>query len=77
MGIYAYRPEVLLDFSKASPTPLERVESLEQLRLLENGYKVLVVQVPSDQHTDISVDTLEDLETARYQFSLIQANQKY
>src|SRR5437588_12971389 len=39
-GIYGFRRKALLDFVKWKPTPLERAESLEQLRALENGVKV-------------------------------------
>ncbi|MBR1730659.1 MAG: 3-deoxy-manno-octulosonate cytidylyltransferase [Selenomonadaceae bacterium] len=58
IGIYAYRREFLLKYAKMSPTPLEQSESLEQLRALENGYKIKVL------HSDnqfIGVDTEEDL----------------
>src|SRR5207249_2849876 len=42
-GIYGFRRKALLDFVKWKPTPLERAESLEQLRALENGVKVHVL----------------------------------
>jgi 3-deoxy-manno-octulosonate cytidylyltransferase (CMP-KDO synthetase) len=41
-GLYAFRRETLLTFSKLEPTPLERTEGLEQLRLLENGRSIAV-----------------------------------
>jgi len=44
---------------RLAPTPLEVAESLEQLRILEHGYPVFLVDVPEDS---ISVDTPEDLE---------------
>ena len=59
IGIYAYRREFLLKYAKMSPTPLEKTESLEQLRALENGYKIKVL------HSDnqfVGVDTEEDLQ---------------
>ncbi|MCX5867261.1 MAG: 3-deoxy-manno-octulosonate cytidylyltransferase [Proteobacteria bacterium] len=57
-GIYAYRREPLLAFGKSSPTPLERAESLEQLRFLELGFRI---KVPTTSHRSIGVDTEEDL----------------
>ena len=58
IGIYAYRRDFLLKYAKMSPTPLEQSESLEQLRALENGYKIKVLR--SDNQF-IGVDTEEDL----------------
>ncbi|NPB05070.1 MAG: 3-deoxy-manno-octulosonate cytidylyltransferase [Aquificae bacterium] len=43
VGVYAFRTEVLFKFTEADPTPLERTEGLEQLRLLENGYRIRVI----------------------------------
>jgi 3-deoxy-manno-octulosonate cytidylyltransferase (CMP-KDO synthetase) len=57
MGIYGYRRDFLLKFSALAPTPLEKAESLEQLRALENGYKIKAVISKKDS---IGVDTLED-----------------
>jgi len=57
IGIYLYRREFLLKYVRLSPTPLELSESLEQLRALEHGYTIHMVQVEQDS---ISVDTLED-----------------
>lgn len=59
IGIYAYRRKFLLNYSNMESTPLEQSESLEQLRALENGYKIRVIK--SDCKF-IGVDTLEDLE---------------
>jgi 3-deoxy-manno-octulosonate cytidylyltransferase (CMP-KDO synthetase) len=58
VGIYLYRREFLLKFVNLEPTPLEISESLEQLRILENGFPIYVVQVEEDS---ISVDTAEDI----------------
>jgi len=58
IGIYLYRREFLLEYVKLQPTPLERSEALEQLRILEHGYPVHVIEVAEDS---ISVDTPEDL----------------
>ena len=44
------------------PTPLEEAEKLEQLRVLENGYKIKVVQT---KYNSVGVDTQEDLEKVR------------
>jgi 3-deoxy-manno-octulosonate cytidylyltransferase (CMP-KDO synthetase) len=57
VGIYIYRRAFLLKYVKLSPTPLEVSESLEQLRALEHGYTIQMVQVEQDS---ISVDTPED-----------------
>jgi 3-deoxy-manno-octulosonate cytidylyltransferase (CMP-KDO synthetase) len=59
LGLYAFRREALLDFAAAAPAPLERRESLEQLRLLERGARIKVVRVEADS---IGVDTPADLE---------------
>lgn len=58
IGIYGYRRDFLLQYAKMQPTPLERTESLEQLRALENGYKIKVIT--TDKHF-VGVDTPEDL----------------
>ncbi len=58
IGIYAYRRNFLLDYAKMPPTELEQAESLEQLRALENGYKIRVIK--SDCKF-VGVDTEEDL----------------
>jgi 3-deoxy-manno-octulosonate cytidylyltransferase (CMP-KDO synthetase) len=56
-GIYGFRREMLLQFVKWKPTPLERAESLEQLRALENGVSVHVLVT---KHGSPGVDTPED-----------------
>ncbi len=58
LGIYAYRKSALERFAALLPSPLERLERLEQLRLLENGIAVYVAAAPRDT---IGVDTEEDL----------------
>ncbi|MEE9590915.1 MAG: 3-deoxy-manno-octulosonate cytidylyltransferase [Thermodesulfobacteriota bacterium] len=62
IGLYAYRRDFLFKYSKMTPTPLERAERLEQLRALENGYRIKVVETDFDA---IAVDTVEDLEKVR------------
>ncbi|MCW5960979.1 MAG: 3-deoxy-manno-octulosonate cytidylyltransferase [Pyrinomonadaceae bacterium] len=61
-GLYVYRREYLLNFSKQDQTDLEISEMLEQLRALENGARIKVVEV---QESSIGVDTMEDLDRVR------------
>ena len=61
IGIYAYRAEVLGEITKLEQSPLELAESLEQLRWLENGYKI---KVGFTDVESIGIDTPEDLEKA-------------
>jgi len=61
LGIYAYRKAALERFAALPPSPLELVERLEQLRLLENGIGIYVADAPFDT---IGVDTEEDLQRA-------------
>jgi 3-deoxy-manno-octulosonate cytidylyltransferase (CMP-KDO synthetase) len=65
VGIYAYRRDFLYTYTKLPPTPLERLESLEQLRVLENGYRLKVVLTHAPDYVPLSIDTIEDLEKAR------------
>ncbi|WP_443935224.1 3-deoxy-manno-octulosonate cytidylyltransferase [Phascolarctobacterium faecium] len=58
VGIYAYRRDFLLQYAALAPTELEKTESLEQLRVLENGYKIKVLE---SDFQGIGVDTPEDL----------------
>ncbi len=62
VGLYAYRREFLLTMTTLDQTPLERAEALEQLRVLEHGYRIRAVETSYDS---VSVDTSEDLERAR------------
>lgn len=61
-GLYVYRREYLLEFTKMKPGKLEQIEMLEQLRALENGGKIRVVEV---NDRSIAVDTAEDFERAK------------
>lgn len=64
LGLYVYRRDFLLRFARLRPTALERLESLEQLRALENGYRIYVAEV---DERSIEVDTPADLKkAARY-----------
>lgn len=58
-GIYGYTTKILFQFVKWKPTLLERAESLEQLRALENGVKIRVIFV---KHLSVGVDTPADAE---------------
>jgi 3-deoxy-manno-octulosonate cytidylyltransferase (CMP-KDO synthetase) len=63
IGIYAYRAGFLRKFAALAPTPLERVEALEQLRALEYGYRIAVRLAPDPFPG--GVDTPADLERVR------------
>lgn len=71
VGLYVYRREFLEILSKLPPTPLEQIESLEQLRVLEHGYRLRVVESKCSDHafSGFSVDTAEDIKRAE---SLLQ-----
>lgn len=58
VGVYAYTKEALLAFVKLEQGKLEKIEKLEQLRFLENGYKIKMVKT---NYTGIGIDTPEDL----------------
>ncbi len=70
IGLYAYRSEVLKAITALPPSLLEQAESLEQLRWLENGYKI---RVGLSEVETIGIDTPEDLERAE-QFLKGRAN---
>ncbi|HRH41463.1 MAG TPA: 3-deoxy-manno-octulosonate cytidylyltransferase [Pyrinomonadaceae bacterium] len=61
-GLYVYRREFLLKYTQMLQSDLEKNEMLEQLRVLENGYKIKVVDVAA---SSIGVDTPEDFERVR------------
>ena len=62
MGLYAYRADWLAQMASLAPTPLEQCEVLEQLRALENGVAIRVLEV--EKASDIAIDTPGDLERA-------------
>ncbi len=67
IGLYAYRRSALMVLATLDPTPLERTESLEQLRALEHGIRIKAVE---SEYDSIGVDTPEDLEAVRRLISL-------
>jgi 3-deoxy-manno-octulosonate cytidylyltransferase (CMP-KDO synthetase) len=62
VGLYAYRADILERITKLSPSLLEKAESLEQLRWIENGFKIKTVETEMEE--SICIDTPEDLEKA-------------
>jgi 3-deoxy-manno-octulosonate cytidylyltransferase (CMP-KDO synthetase) len=58
LGLYAFRRAALLDFATFPHGDLERIEQLEQLRWLENGYRIRVAET---EHDSVSVDVPEDV----------------
>ncbi|MGI9525755.1 MAG: 3-deoxy-manno-octulosonate cytidylyltransferase [Weeksellaceae bacterium] len=69
IGIYAFRKEALLEFTQLPQGNLEKIEKLEQLRYLENGYKIKVAYA---EGKTIGIDTEEDLEFARRYMKLLK-----
>jgi 3-deoxy-manno-octulosonate cytidylyltransferase (CMP-KDO synthetase) len=61
-GLYAYRKDFLREFALMPPSRLERLEALEQLRALENGFRIRVVRV---EHRSTGVDTGQDYERVK------------
>ena len=62
IGVYAYRRDILLSFTQWPKGSLEQIESLEQLRLVERGVPIQMVE---SIHEAIAIDTEEDLKKAR------------
>jgi 3-deoxy-manno-octulosonate cytidylyltransferase (CMP-KDO synthetase) len=71
IGLYVYRRDFLLSYSDLPIGPLEKAERLEQLRALENGYSIRVVET---EYESMGVDTPEDFERVSklYETSLLQ-----
>jgi 3-deoxy-manno-octulosonate cytidylyltransferase (CMP-KDO synthetase) len=67
IGIYAYRAHFLTRFTQLEPSPLERIEALEQLRALWHGHKIRVAVIGSAPAP--GVDTQADLEHVRALFA--------
>jgi len=64
IGIYAYTKPFILEYCEMDETPLSAAESLEQLKVLENGYRMKVPETKYE-YKALSIDTEEDLESAR------------
>ena len=62
LGLYLWRRDALERFGSLEPAPLEKSEGLEQLRALENGMRIKMIESPSDS---FGIDTVEDIERAR------------
>jgi len=65
VGLYAYKMQTLTAITQLQPSPLEKAESLEQLRWLENGFKIQVGITLHDSHC---IDTPEDIERVLHYF---------
>ena len=65
IGLYAFRRETLLEICQLEPSNLEQLESLEQLRWLENGYEIFTAELPFES---LGIDTPEDLKKAEGRF---------
>jgi 3-deoxy-manno-octulosonate cytidylyltransferase (CMP-KDO synthetase) len=76
IGLYVYRRDFLLKYSALPVGPLEQAERLEQLRALENGYRIRVVETECES---LGVDTPEDLERVSrlFQASMAQGVRQY
>lgn len=58
IGLYGFRKDFLLEYATLEDTPLQLQEDLEQLKVLEHGYRIKTVEI---QDVDLSVDLLEDI----------------
>ncbi len=63
IGLYAYRADFLQNYAQMAKSPLEQIESLEQLRVLYHGFKIAIDI--AEVSTPAGIDTLEDLEKVR------------
>lgn len=66
VGMYAYRTDILKTLTSLMPSSLEKAESLEQLRWLENGFKIKLVETNFDSHC---IDTPEDIEKVLHYYN--------
>ena len=71
IGLYAYRKKFLMEYSGLPVSPLEKVEKLEQLRILENGYSINVVETNLDS---TGVDSEADIKIIEKQLALSPDN---
>lgn len=74
IGLYVFRRESLLKFTQLAPTDLENIEKLEQLRMLENGFRIKIVETDFDS---FSVDTPDDLDRARKIYEMIKNSEDF
>jgi 3-deoxy-manno-octulosonate cytidylyltransferase (CMP-KDO synthetase) len=72
IGVYAFRKETLLQFTKWEMTPLETLEKIECLRYLENGVSIKMVLT---EHTGVKIDVPEDLAKAQAYYDNITSHQ--
>ena len=70
VGLYGYRRDFLLTFAALNPTPLEKIERLEQLRALEHGYRIMVRQT---DYAPLGVDVPEDMAKAESRLAAEEA----
>ncbi len=73
IGLYAYRRDALFTFTSLQQSELEKIEKLEQLRMLEHG---MIIKVVETEYESLSVDTLDDLKAARKFYRTQQKKQK-
>ena len=65
IGVYGYRKEVLMRYASLPESPLEKAESLEQLRFLDSGFRIQTIET---NYRSVAVDTYDDLEKVRQMF---------
>ena len=73
IGLYAYRRDALFTFTSLQQSELEKIEKLEQLRMLEHG---MIIKVVETEDESLSVDTMEDLKAARKFYRTLQKKKK-
>ena len=71
IGLYAYRKQFLMEYSTLPTSPLENIEKLEQLRILENGFSIKVLETDMDS---MGVDSETDIELIEQQLALSPEN---
>ena len=71
IGLYIYRKDFLMKLVKLDPSPLEKQEKLEQLRVLENGYRIKLI---STEYDSPGVDTPADLKQVRERIAQLEDN---
>ena len=61
VGVYGFKKQALIDFSKSAPSKLEMIEKIEAIRIVENGNKIKMIET---NFQGVGIDTKEDLELA-------------